>query len=662
MDTLRDNQTTAPAQCDPGTTADDRVSYLRTPDDLQQQLLQQLAKANDLPTVVRQLAQQAYPFLDAVQVWYGARGERSGQVVLQRLLDLPTEEVLLESLPDLEARVQQMVEEVLATGQSRDQLWQPQLYLCAAPVFFQQQRPSVLVALCLVDSNRTTGSCDPAASESAPAASGRPNSEAVPNPRSARTVTSQITSLPLLQLLASHLTLWQVQRATSQPQDPLAKLLSANLREIMNSSSRIQACSLLCTRFAGYLTASHLTVFQRTSQRDFRLAGFSGTTQVDQSGAVYQSLHAACLAYLESNPEDAFATSQQEGVLGEVLKQAAHQLHQSFLLAAPIRQNQQFDGVVLLAGDSRLSQQTITESFPDRLLAVTEQLACSLHWHQSPWHRFGERLMSGVNKHRKWLVAGLLGILVTAMIPLPYRMNCDCGLVATENRYVVAPFAGRLAEVQVEPGQNVDAGQLLATMDDRDLRLELIAKESEYDREIQKSHASRAAGNLAESRIAELEAQRILQQTKLVQERLQRQELKSPVAGTLVHGDLRQLQGAPVELGQELFEIASLDQLIVEIEIPEYQYRYARPGQPVSLTLEAYPYDHWTGHLIRVMPSAEVRDGQNVFLAEVQITNANSLLRPGMKGQAVIRGDYYPLAWNWLHYPYEKLRRLVRWL
>ena len=62
------------------------------------------------------------------------------------------------------------------------------------------------------------------------------------------------------------------------------------------------------------------------------------------------------------------------------------------------------------------------------------------------------------------------------------------------------------------------------------------------------------------------------------------------------------------------------------------------------------------------MPSAEVRDGQNVFLAEVQITNANSLLRPGMKGQAVIRGDYYPLAWNWLHYPYEKLRRLVRWL
>jgi multidrug efflux pump subunit AcrA (membrane-fusion protein) len=128
-----------------------------------------------------------------------------------------------------------------------------------------------------------------------------------------------------------------------------------------------------------------------------------------------------------------------------------------------------------------------------------------------------------------------------------------------------------------------------------------------------------------------------------------------------VQGDLVELMGAPVEVGNNLFELAGLSDLLVQVEIPEYQYRFARPGQAVRLYLEAFPYEVFTGQVERLHPRATTREERNVFLAELRLNNSDQKLRPGMKGRAQIAGDAFPLAWKWLHYPYEKARSFVGW-
>jgi multidrug resistance efflux pump len=53
-------------------------------------------------------------------------------------------------------------------------------------------------------------------------------------------------------------------------------------------------------------------------------------------------------------------------------------------------------------------------------------------------------------------------------------------------RAAVAPFQGYVADAPVRAGQTVAAGDLLATLDDRDLALERVRWASEQEQEAQK--------------------------------------------------------------------------------------------------------------------------------------------------------------------------------
>jgi RND family efflux transporter MFP subunit len=262
---------------------------------------------------------------------------------------------------------------------------------------------------------------------------------------------------------------------------------------------------------------------------------------------------------------------------------------------------------------------------------------------------------------RWWLAASFVGLVLLAAWPMPYTMYGDCELVTTDRRYAVAPYHGMIKEVLVKPGDVVTSGKLLATMDDRELKIELAGKQAALEREQNQIKVSRAESDFAKARMAELEVQRMTSEVDLLHHHLSNREIRSPIAGTVVQGDLSELAGAPVEIGSHLFEIAGLDELLVQIEIPEYQYRYLRLGQEVRLSLEAFPYETFVGGVERLHPRAATRDDRNVFLAEIRLGNPNGNLRPGMKGQARVVGEHCPLVWKWLHYPYEKTRSILGW-
>ena len=56
-----------------------------------------------------------------------------------------------------------------------------------------------------------------------------------------------------------------------------------------------------------------------------------------------------------------------------------------------------------------------------------------------------------------------------------------------------------------------------------------------------------------------------------------------------------------------------------------------QPGAAVTVRLDAYPEQVWEGTVDKIRPAAELRQTDNVFIAEVVIRNENELLRPGMK-------------------------------
>ena len=148
----------------------------------------------------------------------------------------------------------------------------------------------------------------------------------------------------------------------------------------------------------------------------------------------------------------------------------------------------------------------------------------------------------------------------------------------------------------------------------------------------------------------------------LYEERLRNLEIRSPIAGLVVSGNLDKHVGSPVSRGQELFEIAPLDTMMAEIGIPGDRIADVSPGMPVRVQIEGVPDRAWEASLSALRPRAEVRDGANVFISETGLPNTAQLLKPGMRGVAHVDAGRKPLGWVLFHRPLEKLQIWLGWL
>jgi biotin carboxyl carrier protein len=250
---------------------------------------------------------------------------------------------------------------------------------------------------------------------------------------------------------------------------------------------------------------------------------------------------------------------------------------------------------------------------------------------------------------RKSFWITMAAIVLLCLSFWPYRIGCDCVIEPVKKRYVVAPFAGVFEKSLVRPGNVVEANQRLAQMDGRELRMELAGVVADYHRARKSRDVNVAAGKTAAAQIDALEMQCQDQKRQLLESRIKNLDIKSPEAGIVVTGDLERSEGAPVTAGQALYEIAPLDRMIVEIEVRDEDVAHVEVGQKVAVKLDAYPGAVWNGTIEKIHPRSEIRESQNVFIAEVRLGKGDEVLRPGMKGSATITTSSHALLWILLH-------------
>lgn len=307
------------------------------------------------------------------------------------------------------------------------------------------------------------------------------------------------------------------------------------------------------------------------------------------------------------------------------------------------------------------------EALTEQQLAYMQQVA-NLAFRQyesvARANRSTAEVLSGLITPRSWSTAAKLSALVFSiamLIPLPYRVKCDCSVQPTARRFVAAPYHGILETSLVKAGEIVTEGQVVARMDGRQLRIELAGLQAEHQGARRKSDSSRAVGEVAQSQIAKMDMRRLAAKIELTKTRMQELEVRSPIAGIIVSGDLEKAQGAPLETGQTLFEVAPLEKMVAEIGVPESEIQYISQGDTVTLKLNAFPFQSWTGKVERIHPGTEVIDDQTVFVTEVELDNEQGLLKPGMEGAAKISTHWTPLGWNLFHNTWESIRCWTVW-
>lgn len=251
----------------------------------------------------------------------------------------------------------------------------------------------------------------------------------------------------------------------------------------------------------------------------------------------------------------------------------------------------------------------------------------------------------------KLATLGLTGLITFLCFATgSYRVTAKTVLEGSVQQAAVAPFQGFLETAPVRAGDEVRAGQVLATLQDHDLKLEQLRWRSQRDQSAKEYRQVLAERDAAKVEIKAAEVAQAEVQLALATDKLSRTQIIAPFAGVVVSGDWSQRLGSPVEEGQVLFEVAPLHDYRLVLQVDDRDMAAVRSGQAGMLLLSSLPHDELPFTVTQLTPVSTAKEGRNSFRVEAQLTEPPSArLRPAMEGVGKIVVEDRSLVWIWTH-------------
>lgn len=269
-----------------------------------------------------------------------------------------------------------------------------------------------------------------------------------------------------------------------------------------------------------------------------------------------------------------------------------------------------------------------------------------------------------INRHkpRYWLWLSLAAVIVLLALPMDYRISAQAELEGITQRAVVAPADGFVRSSFFRAGDIVNKGDLIAQLDDDELKLEQkqIGNEiAELDRQYRQALVD---SDLSQSRVVKSQLAQSQAQLDIIEHRLGRTQLIAPFAGVIIQGDLTRSEGAPVDKGQVLFEIAPAGEFRLVLLVDERNMAHLTPGSAGDLYLNTQPGQGLGFVVERIAHVAEAHaGGPQKYRVEATLSDlpAELVLQPGMQGVAKVDAGRRNLIWVLLHRPWHWL--VLKW-
>ncbi|WP_323752731.1 efflux RND transporter periplasmic adaptor subunit [Marinobacter sp.] len=263
---------------------------------------------------------------------------------------------------------------------------------------------------------------------------------------------------------------------------------------------------------------------------------------------------------------------------------------------------------------------------------------------------------TGYLKSKVGVLSALLVLALLSVVEGTYEMTSTARIEGAVRQVLAAPQNGYVKQAEVRAGDLVEAGQLIAVLDDRDLQLQRQKWQSEYNKVRAEYQDALAKRERVELSVLRAQLDQVSAEIRLVEEQLKRTELHAPFDGVVVSGDLSQSLGAPVETGQVLYEIAPLESYRVVLEVDEENAAGLEKGKAGHLVIAAMPGTTFGFVIDQVVPVAISQDNRNFFRVEASLDEPESSLRPGMRGVAKVDMGQHSLLWNWTHSTVNRIR------
>ncbi|MCP4202708.1 MAG: efflux RND transporter periplasmic adaptor subunit [bacterium] len=219
------------------------------------------------------------------------------------------------------------------------------------------------------------------------------------------------------------------------------------------------------------------------------------------------------------------------------------------------------------------------------------------------------------------------------------------GTLEAENEVdVVARTNGPIEELRTEEGRVVSKGQLLARIDDDEIRSQVeIARVSLEEARLNFERAERlysiqlVSPEEYEQARSRFETARAQYQGNQLQ--LGYTEIRAPFSGRIV---ARYIDAAQqVSAGTPLFRLSDFDPLLCPVQVPERELPRLVVGQAAYLTVEAWPEEPFDASVLRISPVIDADTGTVKVTLDV---SARDKLRPGMFARVFLKTETHDSA------------------
>ena len=195
----------------------------------------------------------------------------------------------------------------------------------------------------------------------------------------------------------------------------------------------------------------------------------------------------------------------------------------------------------------------------------------------------------------------------------------------------IAPqMAGRITKINVEIGDFVKAGQILAEIDKAQL-LQAQLQLQNQEVELQRLKSLYEAGGLSQSDYDAIQMQYNVLKTQ-VDNLVENTTLRSPINGVVTARNYD--VGDMYAMSMPIFTVEQIVPVKILVGVSESDYSKVKKGDSVEITADAIPGKTFYGKVNRIYPTVD--PATRTFTIEVKVDNNYRTLRPGMFVRATV--------------------------
>ena len=454
-----------------------------------------------------------------------------------------------------------------------------------------------------------------------------------------------------------------------------------------------------------FLGVDRLSVLLRRG-KDWQLLAASGAERLEpRADAVKELQSLAAVTAHWGEPLDYTEGSEATelpAAVAEVLQQHIDHSHARQLVAVPLEFRQDNDAVAqnlhgavaVLIAENFSSGDSLTRQRVVELAHLCEPaLQQAAEWNRWPirtvanWTKSCSRLWEKWGMSRLALAGAAVAAVLFALIfvPTQFEIEAPATLMPRIVQDVFATANGSVREIKVEHGERVQAGAVLAVLEDSELdletervrgelatvrkRLEAIAV-ARTDRQAREEPRSDRLPLSAEAKQLELRQESLLHQAKILDRRRAALTLRSPISGTVLTLDVQNLlRTRPVERGQVLFTVADTNSgWNLETRVPQDRIGHVitaeqQSKEPLAVRFRlAGDLKHtYSGHVVEITETAVLDTAKlSEELPEVRVevsVDEESLptARPQMAATVRVNCGWRSLGYVWLHDAWDNI-------